>query len=193
MFDTYITVIGTALNTPERRLTKGNIVVASFRVASQARRYDKQNQQWVDGASMRIRVTCWRRLAEHVSGSIFAGDAVVVHGRIATHDWVNDNGEPRLAYELEAVSVGHDLSRGTAAFTRARPETAGVVVEDPQDELEPPFEDFGVVENATSDDALAILAEAGLHVPEPGEEDDEEEASAGPNRGRKRTRQPVPA
>src|SRR5271154_4415800 len=102
MFDTYITVIGTVLNTPERRLTKDNSVVTHFRVASNARRFDRQTGQWVDAANLRIRETCWRRRAEHVCGSLFPGDAVVVHGRIATRDWVTDQGEARIAYELEA-------------------------------------------------------------------------------------------
>jgi single-strand DNA-binding protein len=193
MFDSYLAVVGTALNTPERKVTKNDVAVANFRVASHARRYDKQTQQWVDGPSLRIRVTCWRRLADHVSRSILSGDAVVVYGRIATHDWVNENGEARITYELEAVSVGHDLSRGTASFIRARPEANSMVVEDPDEvgpEREQPVDDeLGVVPD---EDALAILAEAGITVPEPGEEDDEEEAAAH-GRSRRRSRLPVPA
>jgi single-strand DNA-binding protein len=190
MFDTYITVIGTVLNNPEKKVTKNNNLLANFRVASHARRFDKQAGEWVDGESLRIRVTCWRRLAEHVCSSIYSGDAVVVHGRIATRDWKNEEGEARIAYTLEAVAVGHDLSRGTATFTRSRPEPSGLVVEEPDDASE----EFSALEGRTDDEALAILAEAGLHVPEPGEEEDgvEEEASANPDR-RRRSRQPVAA
>ena len=201
MFDSYMAVVGTALNTPERKVTKNDVPVANFRVASHARRYDKQTQQWVDGPSLRIRVTCWRRLADHVSRSVLSGDAVIVYGRVATHDWVNENGEARITYELEAVSVGHDLSRGTASFMRARPEANGMVVEDPDEvgpERDQPVDDeLGVVPD---EDALAILAEAGIAlpeagsvtVPEPGEEDDEEEPAAN-GRSRRRSRMPVPA
>jgi single-strand DNA-binding protein len=197
MFDTYITVVGTALNTPEKKITKNNAMLASFRVATHARRFDKATEQWVDAPSLRIRVTCWRRLAEHVNGSVFAGDALIVHGRIITQDWETDEGEPRITYTLEAMSVGHDMNRGTSAFTRSRPEPAGVVVEEPEEDIEgavASYEDFPVAETTTDDDALALLAEAGLSVSGPGDEEaDDEEASENPGRGRRRVRHPVPA
>ena len=62
MFDTNVTIVGTALNTPEWRRTSTGAVVAHFKVASHSRRYDKDNGRWVDGDSLRVRVTCWRRL-----------------------------------------------------------------------------------------------------------------------------------
>ena len=193
MFDTYVTVTGNALTTPERRVTKSNLPVAFFRVASTARRYDRNTNEWVDAANLRIRVTCWRRLADNVAASIVSGDPVVVHGRISTRDWVTEQGEPRIAYELEAVSVGHDLSRGTGTFTRSRHEPAGLVVEDPDDDpMLREQESF----TTPDDDTLAVIAEAGVTVPEPGDEEvaeDEEEALAGSARGRRRPRQPVPA
>ena len=59
MFDTYVTVVGTVLTRPDwKLLTKTNSVVASFRVASNSRRYDRNSEQWVDGPSLRIRVNC---------------------------------------------------------------------------------------------------------------------------------------
>jgi single-strand DNA-binding protein len=198
MFDTYITVTGVALNAPERRTTKTNQLVASFRVASHPRRFDKNASEWVDAPSLRIRVTCWRRLADHVAASVNTGDPVVVHGRISTRDWVNEQGEPRISYELEAVSVGHDLNRGLTTFTKARPEPAGAVVEEPDDGSValPGRDEYALLETGPDTaDAMAILAEAGLTVPEPGEEDevDEDEVSAQAGRGRRRARQPVPA
>jgi single-strand DNA-binding protein len=202
MFDTYITVMGTALNTPEKKLTKNNVVVANFRVATHARRFDKNTGEWVDAPSLRIRVACWRRLAEHVAGSVFSGDALVVHGRIITQDWVNEQGEPRISYTLEAMTVGHDLNRGTSTFTRARAEPAGLVVEEEPDlDGAVPFDDYPAVDSPSDDDALALLAEAGLSVSEVGlstgsgeeDSDEDDEASALSGGRRRRSRQPVPA
>ena len=51
MFDTNLTVVGTALNTPEKRITKNDALVATFRVASRARRFDRD-------AGGGIRFTC---------------------------------------------------------------------------------------------------------------------------------------
>jgi single-strand DNA-binding protein len=130
MFDTHVTVVGTALNKPEKRITKNDSLVATFRVASRARRFDKEKEQWVDGSNFRVRVNCWRRLGEFVLGSIVTGDPVVVYGRIVTREWTTEQGEARLAYEIEAEAVGHDLARGRSSFTRWRPDPFGTVVED---------------------------------------------------------------
>ena len=78
MFDTNVTVVGTALNTPEWRRTTSGALVAHFKVASHSRRYDKDSGRWVDGDSLRVRVTCWRRLAEGVAASVLVGDPVIV-------------------------------------------------------------------------------------------------------------------
>jgi single-strand DNA-binding protein len=131
MFDTTVTIVGNALNAPELRRTHGtNTLVASFRVASTSRRYDKNSGRWIDGPSLRVRVTCWRRLAEGVKQSVVTGDPLVVTGRMYTRDWIGDDGQHRVSYELEAIAVGHDLSRGFADFTRHRPAGATSAVED---------------------------------------------------------------
>ncbi len=128
MFDTYITVVGTVLTRPDwKLLTKTNSVVASFRVASNSRRYDRGSEQWVDGPSLRIRVNCWRNLADGVANSIAVGDPVVVYGRIATRDWKSEEGEPRIAYEVEAITVGHDLTRGKATFEKRKHDPSSVI------------------------------------------------------------------
>ncbi len=119
MFETQLTIIGNLLAAPEwRRTTTSGQLAASFRVASTSRRWDKANNEWVDGQSLRVRVTCWRRLAEGVVQSLTVGDPVVVVGRLYTRDWIDDSGMRRVLYEMDAVAVGHDLSRGIATFTR---------------------------------------------------------------------------
>ncbi|MCG5455194.1 single-stranded DNA-binding protein [Micromonospora sp. PSH03] len=131
MFDTYVTIVGNVLTTPEwRRTTQSNTLVANFKVASTARRLDRDSGRWVDGNSLRVRVNCWRKLAEGVAASVMVGDPVVVCGRLYTRDWTDDGGNHRTLYELEAVAVGHDLSRGRARFLRNRPSMATSTVED---------------------------------------------------------------
>src|SRR5690349_20248194 len=121
MFDTNIVVIGNVLTAPEWRRTAGsNTLVANFRLASTARRMDRDTGRWVDGNHLRVRVNCWRRLAEGVASSVTVGDPVVVAGRLYTRDWTDSEGILRTTYEMEAVSVGHDLSRGRARFFRTK-------------------------------------------------------------------------
>ncbi|MEU5906118.1 single-stranded DNA-binding protein [Micromonospora sp. NPDC047527] len=135
MFDTYVTIVGNVLTAPEwRRTTQSNTLVANFKVASTARRLDRDSGRWVDGNSLRVRVNCWRKLAEGVAASVMVGDPVVICGRLYTRDWTDDAGNHRTVYELEAVAVGHDLSRGRARFLRNRPTMTTSTVEDAEAE-----------------------------------------------------------
>nr|WP_296064769.1 single-stranded DNA-binding protein [uncultured Actinoplanes sp.] len=121
MFDTNLVVVGNVLVAPEwRRVTSSGSLVANFRVASTARRYDRENKCWVDGNNLRVRVTAWRRLAEGVASSITVGDPVIIYGRLYTRDWKDDKGNNRISYEMEAYSIGHDLARGRAKFFRTK-------------------------------------------------------------------------
>ncbi|MFF5290898.1 single-stranded DNA-binding protein [Paractinoplanes globisporus] len=121
MFETHMTIVGNVLTAPEwRKIPSTGAMVANFRVASTARRYDKEGGQWIDGRSLRLRVVAWRRLAENVASSITVGDPVIVSGRVYSRDWKDDNGNHRLMYELEAYAIGHDLTRGVARFYRAK-------------------------------------------------------------------------
>jgi single-strand DNA-binding protein len=131
MYDTYVTIVGNVLTAPEWRRTKNTgSLVAHFKVASTARRLDRESGQWVDGNSLRVRVNCWRKLAEGVGSSLITGDPVIVVGRLYTRDWTDENNNRRIGYELEAVAVGHDLSRGQSTFTRNRPALSTSAVED---------------------------------------------------------------
>ena len=136
MNDTEITVVGTVLTRPERRRTeKTNAVVTSFKIVSNSRRFDKETGQWIDGSTFRVRVNCWRRLADNVAGSVFVGDPVVVKGRIVTRDWRNEQDEPRTTYNLDAITVGHDLNRGQATFIKPKPQSGGTVVDEADDHV----------------------------------------------------------
>ena len=122
MFDTTVVIVGNALTAPEwRRTTNTHTLVANFRVASTSRRFDKDRNAWVDGDSLRVRVNCWRRLAENVTASVAVGDPVVVVGRLYTRDWTDSDNKPRISYEMDAVAVGHDLARGKTKLFRTRP------------------------------------------------------------------------
>lgn len=135
MFDTYVTIVGNVLTAPEwRRTTQSGTLVANFKVASTARRLDRDSGRWVDGNSLRVRVNCWRRLAEGVAASVAVGDPVIVAGRLYTRDWTDEAGNHRTLYELEAIAVGHDLSRGRSRFLRNQPRAATSSVEDAEAE-----------------------------------------------------------
>ncbi|HSV64731.1 MAG TPA: single-stranded DNA-binding protein [Mycobacteriales bacterium] len=119
MKDTVITVVGNVMDDPKVRRTEKGVDVAGFRVASTARRFDKETALWVDAESLFVRVTVWRHLAANVVDSLRKGDPVLVTGRLFTRQYEKD-GQLRSSFELEATALGHDLSRGTTVFRRTR-------------------------------------------------------------------------
>ena len=98
----------------------GGAPVASFRLACSPRRYNRRTDTWSEGLTQWYSVTAWRALAENCAGSLHRGDPVVVHGRLETRTYVNGNDVEVLSFEIDAIHVGHDLSRGTSVFTRTQ-------------------------------------------------------------------------
>jgi single-strand DNA-binding protein len=122
MSDSMITVRGW-LGADVTLRRAGDVPVASFRLACTPRRFNRRTETWSDGLAQWYTVTAWRGLAENCAASLRRGDPVVVHGRLETRTYVNGNDVEVLSFEIDAVHVGHDLSRGTSAFTRTpRPE-----------------------------------------------------------------------
>lgn len=117
MNETMMTVRGNVVDRPNLRRTKSGHTVANFRVASTQRRFDREQGSWVDGDTLFVSVTAWRALGENAAHSLEKGQPVVVYGRYYQRDYTKDE-VVRTAYELDAVTVGHDLSRGTADFSR---------------------------------------------------------------------------
>lgn len=119
MNDTMITVVGNVVDSPRLVRTQSGSVT-NFRLASTARRYDSQAQQYVDRSTLWIDVECWGELSRHVSGSVSKGDPVIVHGEISTHSWQTDDGR-RSKPQIRARVVGHNLAKGAALFTKTKP------------------------------------------------------------------------
>ncbi|TAM91986.1 MAG: single-stranded DNA-binding protein [Jatrophihabitans sp.] len=117
MPDTHITIMGNVVDEPTLRHTRNNHAVANFRVASTPRRFDRDKEQWTDGDTLFVQVSCWRAMAENVKECLKKGDPVVVHGRYYCRPY-EVNEQLRYSYELEAVSVGHDLARGISRFAK---------------------------------------------------------------------------
>lgn len=96
----------------------GEAVVASFRVASTPRKYNKMANGWVDGETNWYTVNAWRSLGRNCIEALKKGDAVVVHGRLSTQVYEDDEKRRFQTMVVEATSVGHDLNKGTSSFTK---------------------------------------------------------------------------
>jgi single-strand DNA-binding protein len=117
MNDTTVTLVGNVATAVEYRdtVTGG---VARFRFAVTARRWDRERGLWTDGNTSFYTVSAWRSLGANLAASVSVGEPLVVHGRLKVREEERD-GQRKTFVDVDAVAVGHDLSRGTAAFRRA--------------------------------------------------------------------------
>jgi single-strand DNA-binding protein len=104
---------------PRFRITTRGIPSVSLRVACTPRWVDRETGEWTDGETSFVTVLCWRTLADNVAKCLHKGEPVLVKGRLHVRPYEKD-GVSRLAVEIEATSVGHDLARGVASFQRPR-------------------------------------------------------------------------
>ncbi|WP_393058191.1 single-stranded DNA-binding protein [Streptomyces sp. LN549] len=116
MNETLVTLVGNAATGVEFRETAGG-GMARFRFAVTPRRWDREKQLWTDGHTSFYTVWAWRTLASNLSGSVAVGEPLVVHGRLKVREEERE-GQRRTFVDIEAVAVGHDLTRGTSAFRR---------------------------------------------------------------------------
>jgi single-strand DNA-binding protein len=115
----YVTLTGYVTAEPKMwRTARTQTPVASVRVGSTPRRLDRGTGEWQDGETSYYTIKCWRRLAENVHGSLRKGDMIIVRGKISTRTWVDDQQRTRTEMQVEADSVGHDLSFGWSRFNR---------------------------------------------------------------------------
>ena len=128
-----VTISGLVATTPRHLITQDGLPITSFRLASSHRRFDREQNKWIDGETNWFTITGFRQLAINLSTSVQKGERVIVSGRLKIRDW--DNGERAgTSVEVEAEHVGHDLFWGTSVFTRT------VLVADSQSENDEEFE-----------------------------------------------------
>lgn len=128
------------------------VAVATFRVGSTPRRF--RGGRWENGETLWYSVKTWRSLATHAAASLRVGDPVVVTGRLVAETWTKDDGTVQTRHVVVAVTIGHDLNRGTSTFTRpAQVEAAPTVQGDESATLEDEHEAEGSASH--SDEAEA--------------------------------------
>ena len=110
---------GNLVADPAQRVVANGAKVTRFRLASRGRRLDKALNEWVDTDPVFMSVACWRQLGDNVAKTLHKGDTVVVVGRLTMREYDDANGGGRRSfYEIDATSVGPDLSRYVAFLAR---------------------------------------------------------------------------
>ncbi|GAA4210770.1 single-stranded DNA-binding protein [Actinocatenispora rupis] len=112
--ETVITVVGNLVNDPELRFTNSGAAVASFRIASTPRTFDRQSGEWKDGEALFLTCSVWRQAAENVAESLQRGSRVIVQGRLKQRSYETREGEKRTVIEMEVDEIGPSLRYATA-------------------------------------------------------------------------------
>jgi len=112
-----ITLIGIAATDPRTVTTTAGLDIASFRLASTPRRYDRSKDEWVDGDTNWYTITAFRVLAANVAACVSKGDRVVVTGRLRVRSWESGD-KSGTTVEVDADTVGHDLRWGRSTYLR---------------------------------------------------------------------------
>lgn len=117
MSETTLTVVGNAATRVDCWQTTEGVTLARFRLAATPRRWDRAREEWTDGHTSFFTVWARRTLAANVAASVAVGEPLIVRGRLRMRETEHE-GQRRLSADIDATAVGHDLSRGTAAFQR---------------------------------------------------------------------------
>jgi len=146
-----IAVTGVIATDPRNVVIKdGGLPVTSFRLASQQRRFDREQGRWVDTETNWFTVTAFRALAENAGASLRKGDRIVVRGRLRMREWTTGE-RSGLNVEIEADAIGHDLAWGRTDYRKVvRSATASA---EPATDEVPDSE--AAVESASVEPALA--------------------------------------
>jgi single-strand DNA-binding protein len=120
MNDAQICLSGFVASEPVFKKHETGALSAKLRVAYTERRWSRKTGEWSDGPTTFLTVVCWRKLAENVALCLRKGEPVMVRGRLQIRRFQNEEGAWRQAVEVDATSIGHDLNRGVAHFSRTR-------------------------------------------------------------------------
>ena len=133
-----VMIIGNVGNEPEMRFTPNGKPVTSFSVATNwvytsPEGERRQETEWFS-------VVAWNRLAEQCNQFLAKGRLVYAEGRIHTHNWESQDGQPHSRIEVIANRVIFLDRRGAAPLSEEKPDEAGeasVAGEAGTTELEP--------------------------------------------------------
>lgn len=103
---------------PTLRTTASGVPVTNFRVASTPRWYDQAAGVFREGETNWYTINAFRALAQNTVRSLRVGQPVIVTGRLKVKKWDRDENTTITNVEIDATTVGHDLTFGTALYER---------------------------------------------------------------------------
>lgn len=138
---------------------------ASIRIACDSSYYDRSSGEYRDREPEYLTVWARGAAADGVKNSVHRGDPLVVIGRLSTSTWTREDGNETMSLSMNADAIGHNLTFGSAVFTRARkreeepphdPNTGELLAT-----VDPGDRDAEEVADASVTDALGVSADDG--------------------------------
>lgn len=117
--DTPITIVGNLTTDPELRFTNSGTPVATFRVASTPRVYNRDTSQWEDGEALFITCNAWKQMGENIAETLTKGTRVIVTGNLKQRTYEAKDGTERTVVEIEVYEVGPSLRYATVQVERS--------------------------------------------------------------------------
>jgi len=115
-----VTLVGFVATEPKMRYSGKGVPVVHMRVGASSRWVDRETGDWKDGETHFYSVSCWRALASNSATCLRKGQPVIVAGKLRVSNWQDRAGQQRSEVEVQADSIGFDLSRGVAQFSRLK-------------------------------------------------------------------------
>lgn len=114
-----ITVTGTIATEPSARTLPSGRACASFRLAVNHWRVDKNTGEFVPDGTSWFGVDCYGDLASNSAMSLNTGAAVIVSGSLRNREWATEE-RSGISPTVVAEHIGPDLRYGTAHYKRAK-------------------------------------------------------------------------
>lgn len=124
-----VSLMGRLVADPELRIVGEDIPVASFRIAVDRDRKNRDGERETDF----INISAWRSTANFVSQYFVRGDMIAVKGRIQTRQYTDKEGNNRTAVDVIAEDVyfgGAKKDGGTAPTHSAAQNDAPMSMDD---------------------------------------------------------------
>lgn len=121
--ETTITIVGNLTDDPELRTLQSGAQVVNFAIASTPRVYNKNQNQWIDGAPLFMRCQAWRDLAAHIASSLAKGMRVVATGALSQRSYEDQAGAKHTVVEMTVDEIGASLRYATCQVTKTSTST----------------------------------------------------------------------
>lgn len=121
-----VTICGGVTSDPQPNYLQSGQTVVNFSVASTPRKFDRNQNTWVDDEPTYIKCNAWGKTAENIASTFKKGMQVIVSGALRTSTFQDKNtGEKRSSIELRVEDAGPSLRWATAQVEK-NPKSGGV-------------------------------------------------------------------